>query len=513
MPRTLPSSTAILATCAVLATLTGCSSAKSDSRPAGSTATSSSTTETAAATGTSSKTVTLTTSSTEARDLYLKGRALAEQLRAQDGRKFFEQAVAADPAFAMAHYQLAVTSPTAKDFFSHLKEAVALSDKASEGEQLMIKVLEANGNAKPKEALEYAQQLVSKYPDDERAHFILGTSYFGRQDWDKAISEYQRSIAINPDFSGAYNLLGYSYRSIGKYDDAEQAFRKYIELIPNDPNPYDSYAELLMKMGRFDQSIAQYNKALSLDPHFGASRIGIATNLMLQGKHDEGATEAQKLYDAARDDGDRRFALFARTVIYVDGGRTKAALAEAEKEYALDKSRGDSANMSGDALLIGNILLNAGQTAEAAKKFQQSLDLIEKSSLSTDVKEDAKLAAHFNNGRVALAKGDLATAKREAEAYATGAEERHNQFRIKGAHELKGAIALKEKNYDTAIDELGLGNQQDPQVLYYTALAYKGKGDPAKAKELAVKAANFNVLPLLTYAFVREKASKWEAAS
>jgi hypothetical protein len=50
-------------------------------------------------------------------------------------------------------------------------------------------------------------------------------------------------------------------------------------------------------------------------------------------------------------------------------------------------------------------------------------------------------------------------------------------------------------------------------VLYYTALAYNGKGDPAKAKELAVKAANFNVLPLLTYAFVREKASKWEAAS
>ena len=513
MPRALPSSTAILATCAVLATLTGCSSAKSDSRPAnGSTATTSSgATETGAATGASSKTVSLTTSSTEARDLYLKGRALTEQLRAQDGRKFFEQAVAADPSFAMAHYQLAVTSPTAKDFFAHLKEAVALSDKASEGEQLTIKILEANGNAKPKEALEYAEQLVAKFPADERAHFLLGTAYFGRQNWDRAISEYQKSIAINPSFSGAYNLLGYSYRSVEKYDDAEQAFRKYIELIPNDPNPYDSYAELLMKTGRFDESIAQYGKALSLDPHFGNSRIGIATNLMLQGKHDAGAAEAQKLYDAARDDGDRRFALFARTVIYVDGGRTRAALAEAEKEYTLDKTRGDSANMSGDALLIGNILLDAGRPAEAAKRFQQSRELIEKSSLSADVKEDAKLAAHYNNGLVALAKGDLAGAKREAEAYATGAEERHNTFRIRGAHELKGAIALKEKSFDTAIDELGQGNQQDPQILYFTALAYRGKGDAAKAKEYATKAANFNVLPLLTYAFVRTKASKLES--
>jgi tetratricopeptide (TPR) repeat protein len=514
MPRALPSSTAFLATCAVLAaaTLTGCSSTKADAGSANGNAASS--TETAATNpSSSSKTVPLTTSSPEARDLYLKGRALAEQLRAQDGRKIFEQAVAADPSFAMAHYQLAVTSATAKDFFSHLKEAVALSDKASEGEQLTIKILEANGNAKPAEGLQYAEELVSKFPGDERAHFLLGTAYFGRQNYDKAISEYQKSISINPNFSGAYNLMGYSYRSLEKYDDAEQAFRKYIELIPNDPNPYDSYAELLMKTGRFDESIAQYRKALSLDPHFGNSHIGIATDLMLQNKHDEGAAEAQKLYDAARDDGDRRFALFARTVIYVDGGRTKGALAEAEKMYTLDKTRGDSANLSGDATLIGNILLDTGRPAEAATKFQHSLDLIEKSSLSTDVKEDAKLAAHFNNGRVALAKGDIATARKEAEAYASGAEARHNQFRIKGAHELKGAIALKEKSFDTAIDELAQGNLQDPQILYFTALAYQGKGDTAKAKEYATKASNFNVLPLLTYAFVRTKASKLEAVS
>jgi tetratricopeptide (TPR) repeat protein len=514
MPRALPSPTAILAACGLLTTLTGCSSTKSAPEAAGaSTPAAGAATETAAGTGASSKTVALTTSSAEARDLYLKGRTLAEQLRFHDGRELFEQAAAKDPSFAMAHYQLAVTSPTAKDFFTHEKEAVALADKASEGERLMIRILEANGNAKPKEALEYSEELVTKFPGDERAHFLLGTAYFGRQDYDRAIAELQKSITINPTFSGAYNLLGYGYRQVEKYDDAEQAFKKYIELIPNDPNPYDSYAELLMKTGRFDESIAQYRKALSLDPHFGNSHIGIATNLMLQGKHDDAAAEAQKLYDAARDDGDRRFALFARTVIYVDGGRTAAALAEAEKEYGIAAAHGDSANMSADALFIGNILLNAGRPAEAAKRFKQSLELVEKSSLSSDVKDDAKLAAHFNAARVALAKGDLATAKQESAAYASGAEERHNSFRIRGAHELAGAIALKEKRFDTAIAELGQGNQQDPQVLYTTALAYKGKGDAAKAKEFAARAANDNVLPLLTYAFVRAKAKSWPAAS
>jgi tetratricopeptide (TPR) repeat protein len=503
MPRALTSPAVRLTAYGLLALLVGCSP-RNKSGP-----------ETASATITDSaagtvekRTVTLTTSSNEARDLYLKGRKLAEELRIQDGRELFKQAVAKDPSFAMGHYQLALTSPSAKEFFGHLNEAAKLSDNATEGERLMIQIAEAGGNAQPKKALELAQDLVAKYPDDERAHFILGNQWFGQQDYDQAISEYQKAIAINPEFSGAYNSMGYTYRPMKKYAEAEQAFKKYIELIPNDPNPYDSYAELLMKTGRFDESIQQYKKALSINPRFGNSRIGIATNLMLQGKHTEAAAEAQKLYDAARDDGDRRFSLFTRSVIFVDAGKTDAALKEIEKEYALDAKLADTANMSADAVLLGNILLNAGRTDEAAKRFWQSLDLVEKSGLSNDVKEDTKLAAHYNDGRVALAKGDIAKAKTEAAAYASGAAARNNVFRVRQAHQLNGGIALHEKDYDTAISELSQANQQDPQVIYTLALAHQGKGDTAKAKELAAEAANANVLPLASYVFVRAKAKK-----
>jgi tetratricopeptide (TPR) repeat protein len=509
MPRAFASSITVLAGAALLSTLAACSSGKSGTESA--TATTS--TAGAATTGTAgaTKSISLTTSSAEAKELYLKGRTLAENLRAHDGRQFFEQAAAKDPSFAMAHYQLAVNSATAKDFFAHLNEAVALADKASEGERLTILVAKANGDAQPKKALDLAEELAIKYPGDERAQFILGGAYFAQQNYEKAIEQYKKAIAINPSYAAAYNILGYAYRPLEKYADAETAFKKYIDLIPNDPNPYDSYAELLMKTGRFDESIAQYKKALEVDPHFSNSFIGIATDLMLQGKHDEAAAQAWKLYDAARDDGDRRFALFARSVIFVDAGKTAAAVKEIEKEYALDARLADTANMSGDALLIGNILLDAWKPDEAAKRFGQSLDLVEKSSLSADVKEDTRLAGHYNKGRVALAKGDVSTAKTEATAYLNGAEARNNKFRIRQAHELAGAISLQEKDYDGALVHLEQANQQDPQVLYYTALAYKGRGDGAKAKEWAAKAANANVLPLASYAFVRQKAKKMAA--
>jgi tetratricopeptide (TPR) repeat protein len=81
-------------------------------------------------------------------------------------------------------------------------------------------------------------------------------------------------------------------------------------------------------------------------------------------------------------------------------------------------------------------------------------------------------------------------------------------FRVRQAHELTGLIALAGKDYDQAIAHLEQANQQDPAVLYSTALAWKAKGEEAKAKALAAQAANANVLPLVTYAFVREEARR-----
>ena len=503
MPRALTSSVLALGTSALVLMLPAC-----EPRDAGVATAGAATTTAGATAAANSGSIPVTSRSAEAHRLYLEGRALSENLRAHDGRQLYARAAEADPSFAMAHFQLAANAATAKDFFTHMKRAVALADSASEGERLMILALEAGGNADPSKALEYQRQLVELYPNDERAHFLSGNGWFGQQEFRKAVDAYQAATRINPRFAPAYNLLGYAQRSLEDYEASEAAFRKYIELIPNDPNPYDSYAELLMKTGRFEESVAQYRKALALDPKFSASRVGIATNRMLQGRHDEALKEMDGMLRDARDDGERRTALFTRGVILTDAGRTDEAVREIEREYALDARLADTANMSGDAQLLGNILLDAGRADAAAARFRQALQLVERSSLSDDVKQDIRLADRYNRGRVALAKGDLATAKAEANAYTDGAAARKNLFRTRQAHALVGAIELKEGQYDQAIAHLSQASQQDPQVLYWTALAYQGKGDSAKAKAFAGRAAKANVLPLMSYAFVREKAKK-----
>ena len=450
----------------------------------------------------------VTTSSEEARKEFLAGRDLAEKLRVTDSIAHFDKAISLDPNFALAELNRANVSPTAKEFFEHLKKAVALADKASEGERMLIQANEAGANANPTRQKEIFEKLVAAYPNDERAHFNLGGYYFGQQDFAQAITHYKKATELAPDYSTALNILGYAYRQNEAFGDAENAFKKYIELIPNDPNPYDSYAELLLKMGRFDEAIAQYNKALAIDSNFINSHFGIAAALTYQGKASDAQAELQKMTQKARTDGERRTALFGQTIVALDSGKFDQALAEAEKQYAIAQKNNDAAAMTGDLQLKGNVLLEMGKYDDAAKAFEEALKTTTGSGLSQQIKDNTALFHHYNLARVAIAKKDLGTAKSETETFRKGVEAAKNANQLKQAHELAGRVAVEEKNYEAAISELVQANQQNPAVLYLMGQAYQGKGDAAKAKESFTKAAKFNSLPQLNYAFVRGKAEK-----
>jgi tetratricopeptide (TPR) repeat protein len=452
--------------------------------------------------------IAITTSSEDARKEYLAGRDLQEKLRITDSIQHFDKALSLDPNFALAELNRSAVSPTAKEFFEHLNKAVSLANKASDGERMLIQATEAGANANQTKQKEILDRLVAAYPNDERAHFNLGGYYFGQQDFKQAITHYKRATELNSNYSTAFNILGYAYRQDGNYVEAETAFKKYIELIPNDPNPYDSYAELLLKMGRFDEAITQYNKALSIDSNFVNSHFGIAAALTYEGKPDQAQAELEKLTAKARSDGERRTALFGQMVVSADGGKLDQALAEVQKQYALGEKTNDVPAMIGDLQLKGNVLLEMAKYAEAKQAYEQLLKMTTDSNLSKDIKDTAALFHHYNLARVAIGQADIETAKKETAEFLKGSEAVNNSAQIKLAHELAGMIALHDKNYDQAIAELNQSNQQNPVDLYLLGEAYKGKGDAANAKDSFTKAAKFNSLPALNYAFVRTKAEK-----
>jgi len=450
----------------------------------------------------------ITTKSEEARTEFLAGRDLSERLLGNESLQHFDKALALDPDFATAELARANNSPTAKEFFAHQLKASVLVDHVSDGEKLLILASEAGSNGEVARQKDYLEKAVAAYPNDERAQFTLANYYFFQQDYPLALEHYKKATELNPKYSPAYNLLGYAYRQQGDYANAEQAFKKYVELIPNDPNPYDSYAELLLKMGRFDDSIVQYRKALSIDPHFVPSHFGLSADYTYKGQPEQAAAELQTMASQARNDGELRTAYFGMAVLASDEGQFDKALSAMDQEFAIAEKKDDKAAMAADLQAKGNILLAAQKYDEADKQFARSLELIQSSTLSQEIKNNAKLQHTFNLTVLAIAKQDYAAARTHAEEFRQGAETTKNPVQLKQSHDLLGRIALAQKDYARAKSELEQANEQDPSVLYRLSLACHGQGDSDQAREFAKRAADFNSLPQLNYAFIRSKAQK-----
>ncbi len=455
----------------------------------------------------------ISTSSEKAKDLFLKGRQLSESMQVQESITYYQQAVDEDPNFAIAHLNLAFVQPTAKGFFASFDKARALVDNVSEGERLWILGFEAlalNGDAAGQK--EMWSKLTTLYPNDERAHNLLGNHFFGQQKYKQAIEEYEKAIAINPQFSQPFNQLGYAYRFRLEFKNAEKTFQRYIDLIPNDPNPYDSYAELLLKMGRYDESIKNYHKALKVNPNFINSHIGIATNFLYKNEHDLARNQLQQFFDHAKNDGQRRTALTFMAVSFVDQGNYKEAHTLLDKQFKFAEAIADTSAMAGDYAQRANILLAAGKVDKALHYFDKSVELIQASSLSKDVKKQNKLNYLYNAARVHIAKGELEPARKMAHQYAQKAKSAQNQFQIYQAIELNGLIALAEERFADAAESFENGNPLDPYIIYKTAVAYSGAGNTKMANEYFEKAGNFNGLMNMRMAYIRSYANRKMAA-
>ena len=448
----------------------------------------------------------ITTSCEEARDAFLKGRWLFENLRMTDAHKYFLKAVEADPDFALGHLGVANTAPTNQDFFDAFRRAVDTSANASEGERFLIAALEAFVAGEPGVQQAKLEALVALFPDDERAHNAIGIFlFFNQQSYERAISSFRAAIDINPKFAPPYNLLGYALRQVGDYAGAEKAFQRYTELIPDQPNPYDSYAELLMKMGRYDESITSYEEALAIDPNFVASYIGIGTNQMFMGQLEDARSTFSKVEENARNDGERRLACFWTAASYLHDGDFENAFAETQKLYDIAAETDDRGSMAGDLNLLGDIFLRAGRTDEATEKYHAQIDMIQSSDATKEVIEAITRNQKYDLARVALWKADLDAASGLANAYREEVAVHNVRFEVQRTHELDGMIALAEGRMDAAIIHLEQANQQDPQIWLLKARTYVAMGDDEGARSACEQVVNFNQLSF-NLALVRNTA-------
>jgi tetratricopeptide (TPR) repeat protein len=446
------------------------------------------------ATSAEARKVPITTASAEARELYLQGRQLLDELRFVDAHDVFLQAVAIDDSFAMGHFMVAQSALTNSEFFDAIGKANDRAANASDGEQLYIKALFAaaeNDQAVQRAALE---ELVGLYPQDERTHMQLATFLFGLQDFAGASTHLNHAIGIAADFAPAYNMLGYSQRSLEDFDAARTAFEKYVELVPNEANPYDSLAELLLEMGEYDESIASYRKALKINPNFAASYAGISINHSLKGEADLAQEAADDMLAAARNFTERQGALFVSAGAHLFAGDTASAIGVCEVILAEAVVARNYSAMGAAAEYMGDIMLASGDNVKAEEYYDAALEHRRRDTINEANKAQAARAHLFKTAIAAMMGGDSEAASSRTAEYIAAAEAHGVAFEKLRIHELSGYLAMNQEDNEAAAMHFAKASQLQPIPLYWAARVNMELGNMDKARELAERAAHRNTL-------------------
>jgi serine/threonine-protein kinase len=116
--------------------------------------------------------------------------------------------------------------------------------------------------------------------------------------WPLAEEYVRKSLSLDDTWPEAYNALAavevYYKRN---WAAAERAFHRGMELDRNFADLYSHHGLCLAYLGRFDEAIAQTERGLQLDPFFPGTNLHYGTLLFFSRQYDRAATQLAKTLD------------------------------------------------------------------------------------------------------------------------------------------------------------------------------------------------------------------------
>ena len=221
-------------------------------------------------------------------DLYLRGR---NSMRGHDSKSiqsaldYFDQALKADPKFALAYAGIADASlrmnSIKKDSLwtekalAAAQQAQQLNDKLPEVHATLGSVYRATG--KYSESIAELRRALSLAPNSDEFYRRLGDVYLNSGDNAQALEALQKAIQLNPYYWVNQNTLGRAYASQGEYSKALEAFQKVAELEPDIDVGFENVGNMYLQQGKYQESIPYLQKALQIEPYFTTySNLGTA---------------------------------------------------------------------------------------------------------------------------------------------------------------------------------------------------------------------------------------------
>ena len=225
------------------------------------------------------------TENAQAYDCYLRGRSYMRRVTRTDlqfASQLYEQAVALDSRFALAHAGLAYVCGLFYEWHDRddrwiqkglaaCEQALSLEPKLPEALTARARIFWAQKNYD--EAIRYSLQAVEHKPDCDGAYWILGQAYFASDRWQEAVAIAERAIEVSGDDYNVYVPFMLASERLGKTEGAAriqqqfvQALERQLELVPEDVRARVLLSVRHAAAGRKSEAIRELEIAITLRP-------------------------------------------------------------------------------------------------------------------------------------------------------------------------------------------------------------------------------------------------------
>ncbi len=209
------------------------------------------------------------TANVRAYSLYLKGRFWWNRRTQADiaqGIRYFEQAIAEDPGYALA--------------YSGLADSYAL-DLDYRGAPVVEGMERARAEAR--KAIELDESLAE-------AHTSLGwVTFIYDWDWVGAEREFSRAIQLNPRYSTARQWYAWLLAAMGRFDEGLAEARSAVDLDPGSVSIRRSLGWLQYYARQSEPALDNLRRALAMDPTAEETHRLLGLVYLQQGRNDEAA--------------------------------------------------------------------------------------------------------------------------------------------------------------------------------------------------------------------------------
>jgi putative PEP-CTERM system TPR-repeat lipoprotein len=131
------------------------------------------------------------------------------------------------------------------------------------------------------------------------SYLFLGLSYYGLEQYELALNQFQKALDINSDLECARTLVAVTLLKQQRVDDAIIGIRKVVRNNPSNAYAYNILGSALLANGEFDEGMTALDRATELDPELADAHMKKGLFQLSQGELGAGEIALVKAVKAA----------------------------------------------------------------------------------------------------------------------------------------------------------------------------------------------------------------------